>query len=90
MSMMWKRLYPAFHLKKLADLSPEFLQERGLKGVMLDLDNTPGGMGRGYGHSGDRGLGSGDEKRRLKTVHHLQCFGRPGKELSGRSWAFLG
>jgi HAD superfamily phosphatase (TIGR01668 family) len=39
-SMMWKRLYPAFHLKKLADLSPEFLQERGLKGVMLDLDNT--------------------------------------------------
>ena len=40
MSMMLKRLYPALHLKKLADLTPDDLKKRGLKGVMVDLDNT--------------------------------------------------
>lgn len=39
-SMMWKRLYPALHLKKLADLKPDYLKKRGLKGLLLDLDNT--------------------------------------------------
>ncbi|HBL36870.1 MAG TPA: YqeG family HAD IIIA-type phosphatase [Firmicutes bacterium] len=37
---MWKRLCPALYLKNLVDLKPQYLQERGLKGVMLDLDNT--------------------------------------------------
>ncbi|NLW59349.1 MAG: YqeG family HAD IIIA-type phosphatase [Firmicutes bacterium] len=40
MSKMWKRFCPALHLQKLADLTPDVLQARGLKGVMLDLDNT--------------------------------------------------
>ena len=40
MSVMLKRLYPALHLKTLLDLTPDVLKERGLKGLMLDLDNT--------------------------------------------------
>jgi hypothetical protein len=37
---MLKRLCPRFQIKYLADLDPNFLLERGLKGLMLDLDNT--------------------------------------------------
>lgn len=37
---MWKRLHPRFQIKRLVDLDPNFLLEQGLKGLMLDLDNT--------------------------------------------------
>ena len=37
---MWKRLHPRFQVKKLTDLDHNFLLEQGIKGLMLDLDNT--------------------------------------------------
>ncbi len=37
---MWKRFSPALRIKNLADLKPDYLLARGVKGVLLDLDNT--------------------------------------------------
>lgn len=37
---MWKRFYPALRIKGLAELKPDYLLDRGVKGVLLDLDNT--------------------------------------------------
>ena len=37
---MWKRFYPALKVNYLADLKPDDLLERGLKGLLHDLDNT--------------------------------------------------
>jgi HAD superfamily phosphatase (TIGR01668 family) len=37
---MLKRWYPRYQARKLVDLEPAFLLEQGLKGIMLDLDNT--------------------------------------------------
>lgn len=39
-NLMWKRLYPALHIKELTELKPDDLLARGVKGVLLDLDNT--------------------------------------------------
>ena len=37
---MWKRFSPALCIKELAELKPDYLLARGVKGVLLDLDNT--------------------------------------------------
>jgi len=39
-SVMWKRFYPALRIKYLTDLKPDDFHARGVKGVLLDLDNT--------------------------------------------------
>jgi len=37
---MWNNLYPDLYLNSIYELEPQFLKDKGIRGIILDMDNT--------------------------------------------------
>ncbi len=64
---MFKNFYADAYFNTINDVSPEFLKERGIRGIILDIDNTL------IGHD----VPIPDEK----TLEHLRIFEAAGLKL---------
>ena len=44
-NVLLKHFLPNQHVKSILDINPNDLKEKGIKGIITDLDNTLSGMG---------------------------------------------